>query len=129
MGGSRSSSSEIEVLRQLICGIRAGQAQDPIALAEGQERGFGLLMSLEAQLQRARRGSREVAGAVQLAPPDVATEVQELMDAIAHLSAALTELRALVSPEGSPPRVGYGFVLPSRRTPRVRRHAGPDRAP
>lgn len=128
MGGSDSSSGEIEVVRELIRGVRAGQAQDPIALAEAQERAFGVLMSLEAQLQRVKRtppGTPEMP----LAPPDTRGEVQGLMDAIAELSDALTELRGLASPEEGPSRVGYGFVLPGRRmgrqrAPRARRPAG-----
>jgi hypothetical protein len=123
MGGSHSSSGEIEVVRKLIRGVRAGQAQDPIALAEAQERGFGALMSLEAQLQRAQRtlpGTPDMP----LAPPDTRAEIQELMDAVAELSDALTELRGLASPKGGPSRVGYGFVLPGQRTVRARKPAG-----
>jgi hypothetical protein len=111
MGGSQSSSGEIEVVRKLIRRVRAGQAQDPIALAEAQERAFGVLMSLEAQLQRVKRASPGTPE-MPLAPPGMRMEVHGLMDAIAELSDALTELRGLASPEGGPSRVGYGFVLP-----------------
>ncbi len=119
MGGSFSSSGEIEVVRELIRRVRAGQALDPIALAEAQERGFGVLMALEAQLQRVKR-TPPGTPAMPLAPPDRRAEVQELMDVIAELSDALTELRGLASPQGGPSRVGYGFVLPGQRTVRGR---------
>lgn len=130
MAESRPASREIEVVRQLICSVRARQAQDPIVLAEAQERGFGALMSLEAQLQRAQRaasGSADVqvvahgAADGEVVAHSAAAELQELTDAIRELSDVLTELRDLSSPAGGPSRVGYGFVLPGRRVPRGRR--------
>ncbi len=128
MAESRPASREIEVVRQLIRSVRAGQAQDPIVLAEAQERGFGALMSLEAQLQRAQRAASgsadvQVHGAAdgEVVAHSAAAELQELTDAIRGLSDVLTELRDLSSPAGGPSRVGYGFVLPGRRVPRGRR--------
>jgi hypothetical protein len=115
-------SREIEIVRQLIESVRARQAQDPIVLAEAQERGFGVLMALEAQLQRAQRGQRAPRDATDspVVAPGVDAERQDLMDAIGELSAALSELRDLASPAG-PSRVGYGFVLPGRRVGRAGR--------
>lgn len=123
MAESRFSSGEIEAVRELIRKVRAGQAQDPITLAEAQERGFGVLMSLEAQLQRAQRTTLGT-GDVRLVSPETRAETQELMDAIIALTEALTELRGLSSPEGGPSRVGYGFVLPRPSTARPRKPAG-----
>jgi len=117
MAESRPASREIEVVRQLIRSVRAGLAQDPIVLAEAQERGFGALMSLEAQLQRAQRAASGSADA-QVVAHSAAAELQELTGAIHELSDVLTELRDLTSPAGGPSRVGYGFVLPGRRVPR-----------
>ncbi len=116
MAESRPASREIEVVRQLIRSVRASLAQDPIVLADAQERGFGALMSLEAQLQRAQRAASGSADA-----HSAAGELQELTGAIHELSDVLTELRDLTSPAGGPSRVGYGFVLPGRRVPRGRR--------
>jgi hypothetical protein len=120
MAESCPASHEIDVVRQLIDAVRAGQAQDPIALAEAQERGFGVLMSLEAQLQHAQRGS---GGSTQVpvVAPSAGAELQELKNALAELADAITELRELACPAGSPSRVGYGFVLPGRSAARARR--------
>lgn len=113
MAESCPASREIEVVRELIDSLRAGEAQDPARLAEAQERGFGALMTLEAQLQRAQRVGHE-----STAPPATASRGDawrhELKDAIHELARALTELRDLACPSGGPSRVGYGFVLPGR---------------
>jgi hypothetical protein len=124
MAESRPASREIEVVRQLILSVRAGQAQDPIMLAEAQERGFGALIALEAQLQRAQRAQRaSSAGSAdaQMLAHVAGTELHELTDAIHELSDVLTELRDLARPADGPSRVGYGFVLPGRRVPRAPR--------
>jgi hypothetical protein len=118
MGESRPASHEIDIVRQLISALRAGHAQDSVALADAQERGFGVLMSLEAQLQRAQRGGGSTQ--VPAVAPGAGAELQELKDAIAELADALTELREVASPAGGPSRVGYGFVLPGRGGPPAR---------
>jgi hypothetical protein len=119
MSESRPASREVEIVRQLIESVRAGQAQDPIVLAEAQERGFGALMALEAQLQRAQRPPRDSTDAPMVAP-DAEVERQELREAIGELTGVLTELRDLATAAGGPSRVGYGFVLPGRRVARAR---------
>ncbi|MGA9860431.1 MAG: hypothetical protein WBQ18_21380 [Solirubrobacteraceae bacterium] len=111
-------------MRQLIASVQAGQAQDPIALTEAQERGFGVLMSLEAQLQRARRRPPEP-GDPPVGSPDAEVKIKALADAIAELSDALTELRGLARPGGGPSRVGYGFVLPAPNVEPVRKPGRP----
>lgn len=123
MAERRSSSRETEVVRQLIGSIRAGHPQDPIALAEAQERGFGLLMSMEAELQRAERAARDTAGPSPSSGA-AAARVDELMDSISELTDALTELRSIAGPGDGPSKVGYGFVLPSAAPPRAGRPAG-----
>jgi hypothetical protein len=118
MAEGRPASHEIEVVRRLIEGVRGGQAQDPIVLAEAQERGFGALMSLEAQLQRAQRARRDSTAM----PAGAAGDEEELTAAIRELSDALAELRDLTCPPGGPSRAGYGFVLPGPAVPRHGRH-------
>jgi hypothetical protein len=120
MAESRPASREIEVVRQLIEDVRGGRAQDPVVLAEAQERGFGVLMALEAQLQRAQRAPVDATDGPREAP-GAGAEGRALRDAIGELASALTELRSLASPADGPSRVGYGFVLPGRRVARFRR--------
>jgi hypothetical protein len=96
-----SPSEYIEVLNQMSVSVRAGLSQDPIAFAEAQERAFGLLMSMEANLGRAQRDG------------DNPARARELMDSIAALRGALNELRS-VSGEAGQSRIGYGFVLPGQ---------------
>lgn len=97
----------VGILERLIFLARAGIAQDPLELAEVQERGFALLVSLEASLQRVRKPS---------ATPDGANspEAEELRKSIVTLREALTELRVVSDAQGEP-RIGYGFVLPRGR--------------
>jgi putative intracellular protease/amidase len=120
MAESHPALREIETVRQLIDSVRAGEVQDPIVLSEAQERGFGALMSLEAQLQRTQRAHGEAAAALVVAPGGQG-ERQALTEAIHELAHVLTELRDLASPAGGPSRVGYGFVLPGSRVTRARR--------
>ena len=117
-----SSSGEIENVRLLITSIRDGHRQDPVALAEAQERGFGQLMSLEVELQRAKRAASDAAGSSAEGHADAL--VGEHMHAISELSDALTELRDISCPSDGPSKVGYGFVLPARARPGTSKPCG-----
>jgi hypothetical protein len=108
-------AQQIEILKQMSVRARAGQTEDPIKVAETQERGFGMLMSMEAQLQDIRRRARAANRAG--APPDP-PEAQDLLASIAALRDALTELRGLAGDDQS--KIGYGFVLPDCGTPPAR---------
>jgi hypothetical protein len=102
-----STSAQIGALQRMTACARACKCQDPMEVQEALERGFGLLMSLEAQLQRRQR----------IDPPtDVlaAAGPEDLLGSITALRDALTELRQLSS-HSDEPRAGYGFVLPGAR--------------
>jgi hypothetical protein len=98
---------QIQLLEQLSERMRSGNQPDRMEIDGALERGFGRLISLEAELQRvvnrADRAGREERAA-------------ELRHAIEILREALNELRTQSSPPG-PPRIGYGFVLPESRVP------------
>jgi hypothetical protein len=83
--------------------LRSGEGPGRAPVEGVLERGFGRLMVMEAELQRARAG-----GSLSEADRMAVARLQHL---IAALRDALTELRTLSSPPG-PPRIGYGFVLP-----------------
>lgn len=72
-------------------------------IEDALERGFGLLMAMEASLQP---------GIADAHWPDL--DRRRLVDCIERLRQLLTELRLLASPEGQS-KIGYGFVLPTCR--------------
>lgn len=98
---------QIRLLEQLSEQMRSGNRPDRLEVDGALERGFGRLISLEAELQR-------VANRPDPAGRD--ERVGQLRDAIELLRAALNTLRTRSSPPG-PPRIGYGFVLPESRSP------------
>jgi hypothetical protein len=95
---------QIQLLDRLSTSFRSGATPERLEVDEALERGFGRLIGLEAELQRARGNGS--------APDESLSPVADLEHSIAVLSCALTELRTLSSPPGSP-RIGYGFVLPA----------------
>lgn len=100
---------DVESLDRISKRMREGDSPSRRQIEETLERGFGKLMQLEAELQKRRAAAPS--------PPDrhLRVELHDLEEAIATLQEALTVLRTLSSPPG-PPRIGYGFVLPMRRT-------------
>jgi len=102
---ARSPSMQmVYVLGRMSARARAGDIQDPIALAEAQERGFGVLIAQEAQLQRVLAASGGAESA----------EAQSLQDSIATLREALAELRRVLGGDRRS-EATYGFVLPRTR--------------
>ncbi len=108
-----SPSHQVKLLERLTASIRAGESRpDRIEIEQELERGLALLMSLEAQISRARHdgtGSGDARGA----------PLREQEQLALQLRNAASQLRTL-SRHDDPPRIGYGFVLPQRSE---RRHA------
>jgi hypothetical protein len=102
-----STSAQIDAIQRMTACARTSTPQDPMEVQEALERGFGLLMFLEAQLQGRRRVDP---------PTDVLASAgpEDLLESITVLRDALTELRQLSS-HSDEPRTGYGFVLPGAR--------------
>jgi hypothetical protein len=94
---------QVQVVKSISAQLRSGEAPGRVAVEGVLERGFGRLMGMEAELQRAHRDTS--------APDGNGRDVAGLQRSIAALRDALTDLRTLSSPPG-PPRIGYGFVLP-----------------
>jgi hypothetical protein len=94
----------IEMLGSISSRLRAGERLRTREVEQALERGFGLLMTFEADLQRALNASAE-------AGEPGTSEVEALRGAITKLRRPLIDLRTLSSPDGQS-KVGYGFVLP-----------------
>jgi hypothetical protein len=110
-------SRDTESLRRMAARIHAGDRPGHVEIEQALEAGFGRLITLEAELGRARKAG--------LSGPDAKT-AESVLREIEALRDVLTELRTLSSPPG-PPRIGYGFVLP--RQAGTRRRPGSYRAP
>jgi hypothetical protein len=108
---------QIHLLEQLSARIRSGSNPERLEVDGALERGFGRLISLEAELQRVMKSAED---------SGKAERTSEMRHAIEILREALSELRAQSSPPG-PPRIGYGFVLPGAPSPGSRTSA--DRMP
>jgi hypothetical protein len=108
---------QVHAIENMSAQLRLGEAPGRVEVEGVLERGFGRLMGLEAELQRARgrspsgENAENAENAANGANGANGEAVQELMGSITVLRAALTELRTLSSPPG-PPRIGYCFVLP-----------------
>jgi hypothetical protein len=100
---------DVHSLDDMSTRLRQGDTPSQRQIEQTLERGFGRLMALEADLQR-RRSAPDAAS-----DSEAAADVADLEEAVAALREALDALRKLSSPPG-PPRIGYGFVLPPRRT-------------
>jgi hypothetical protein len=108
---------QIHLLEQLSERIRSGNDPERLEVDRALERGFGRLISLEAELQRVMKGAED---------SGKAERISEMRHAIEILREALNELRAQSSPPGPPPK-GYRFVLPGSPSPGSRTSA--DRMP
>jgi hypothetical protein len=106
---------QLDLLRTLSARLRVGQGAEPHEVQSALEAGFGLLITLEAELSRLQAGGRpssEAHGA----------RLAALKSRIEALSDALTDVRTLSVPPGEA-RIRYGFVLPGPHghAPRVSR--------
>lgn len=97
------STQQVHALEQLSERMRSATPPDRFEIEGALERGFGRLIALEAELQRAIQCGDGAASD---------QRIRELRLTIDILRDALNELRTQSSPPG-PPRIGYGFVLPA----------------
>jgi hypothetical protein len=102
--GHPQSLDIVGEITRLAARMRAGEVPPGLELEHVLERGFGSLIHLEAQLQKAKRAAGDAASMAQ------ADALQHQIDILRD---ALIDVQALSTTEG-PPRNGYGFVLPSK---------------
>jgi hypothetical protein len=95
----------VACLERLSARISRGETPPRLEIEQALEAGFGSLIALEAELQRAKRPSK--------GSDRAEATCDEVLRQIERLSTALTQLRTVSSSPGQA-RVGYGFVLPTR---------------
>ena len=114
MSSTRGHEGSLEeALRALSVRCAGPSAPSAVEIEDALERGFGRLISLEARLQRLRRGIAD-AGSERDSGSHSGADQEALEQEIASLRDALEDLRGRSAPSPGAP-LALGFVFPSKR--------------